>query len=76
MYDNNSNWCPTEEEAGPITLETVLEFASGESAVPPLGFPNQPQIQFLHNGSKFFPEANTCLVLLHLPMHSSYQALK
>ena len=76
MSDNNSTWYPTEDEAGPITLETVLEIASGASAVPPLGFPNQPQIQFLHDGSKIFPEANTCLVVLHLPMHSSYQAFK
>lgn len=65
-----------EEEAGPITLETVLEFASGASAVPPLGFPHQPQILFLHEGRKIFPEANTCLLVLHLPMHSSYEAFK
>lgn len=71
-----STCCPTEEEAGPITLETVLEFASGASAVPPPGFPHQPEIQILHEGNKIFPEANTCLLVLHLPMHSSYEAFK
>nr|XP_023670414.1 G2/M phase-specific E3 ubiquitin-protein ligase-like [Paramormyrops kingsleyae] len=65
-----------EEEAGPITLETVLEFISGASAVPPLGFPHQPQIKFLHEDSKIFPEANTCLLVLHLPIHSSYDTFK
>ncbi|XP_041854877.1 G2/M phase-specific E3 ubiquitin-protein ligase-like [Melanotaenia boesemani] len=65
-----------EEEAGPITLETVLEFTSGASAVPPLGFPYQPQIQFLHDHTKIYPEANTCVVVLYLPIHSSYEAFK
>uniref|UniRef100_A0A3B3RU18 HECT domain-containing protein n=1 Tax=Paramormyrops kingsleyae TaxID=1676925 RepID=A0A3B3RU18_9TELE len=74
-FSRLGNWL-IDIEAGPITLETVLEFISGASAVPPLGFPHQPQIKFLHEDSKIFPEANTCLLVLHLPIHSSYDTFK
>ncbi|XP_062407242.1 G2/M phase-specific E3 ubiquitin-protein ligase-like [Sardina pilchardus] len=63
-------------ECSPVTLEKVLEFASGASAVPPLGFPERPLIQFLHEGNRVFPEANTCIVVLRLPLHSSYEAFE
>ncbi|XP_067234485.1 G2/M phase-specific E3 ubiquitin-protein ligase-like isoform X1 [Chanodichthys erythropterus] len=65
-----------EGECSPVTLEKVLEFTSGASTVPPLGFPHRPQIQFLHEGNRLFPEANTCILVLHLPLHSSYEAFK
>lgn len=68
--------CLTEGEAGPITLEMVLEFASEASAVPPLGFPHHPQIQFLHEANKIFPEANSCLIILCLPIHTEYETFK
>ncbi|XP_026059142.1 G2/M phase-specific E3 ubiquitin-protein ligase isoform X2 [Carassius auratus] len=65
-----------EGECSPVTLEKVLEFTSGASTVPPLGFPHRPQIQFLHEGNRIFPEANTCILVLRLPLHSSYEAFK
>lgn len=65
-----------EGECSPVTLEKVLEFTSGASTVPPLGFPQRPQIQFLHEGNRIFPEANTCALVLRLPLHSSYEAFK
>ncbi|XP_076578623.1 G2/M phase-specific E3 ubiquitin-protein ligase-like [Chaetodon auriga] len=65
-----------EGECSPVTLEKILEFTCGASTVPPLGFPHRPQIQFLHEGNRIFPEANTCVLVLHLPLHSSYEAFK
>ena len=41
----------------------------------PFEFPNHSTIQFFHdsNGNwRIFPEANTCKVILHLPLHPSY----
>ncbi|XP_015259139.1 PREDICTED: G2/M phase-specific E3 ubiquitin-protein ligase-like isoform X4 [Cyprinodon variegatus] len=63
-----------EGECSPMTLEMLLEFASGASKVPPLGFPHRPQIEFLHEANKVFPEANTCLIVLRLPVHSDYES--
>lgn len=40
--------------------------------MPSLGFPYYPQIQFLHEANKIFPEANTCLIILRLPIHNNY----
>ncbi|XP_048036146.1 G2/M phase-specific E3 ubiquitin-protein ligase [Megalobrama amblycephala] len=65
-----------EGDCNPLTLEMVLEFASGASSVPPLGFPHQPKIEFLHTfgqETRIFPEANTCLIVLRLPIHSTYE---
>ena len=69
-------WCFSEEEWSPITLEMILEFASKASTVPPLGFPHRPQIEFLHESNKIFWEANTCLVVLRLPVHTDYESFK
>uniref|UniRef100_A0A3B5Q634 Uncharacterized LOC106700434 n=1 Tax=Xiphophorus maculatus TaxID=8083 RepID=A0A3B5Q634_XIPMA len=63
-----------EEECSPITLKMILEFASGASTVPPLGFPHRPKIEFLHEANRVFPEANTCLVVLRLPVHPDYES--
>ena len=80
MYSISSQhfyiWCFSEEECSPITLEMILEFASGASTVPPLGFPHRPQIEFLHEANKLFPEANTSLVVLRLPVHTDYESFK
>ncbi|XP_043983724.1 G2/M phase-specific E3 ubiquitin-protein ligase-like [Gambusia affinis] len=63
-----------EGECSPITLEMILEFASGASTVPPLGFPHRPKIEFLHEVNRVFPEANTCLIVLRLPLHPDYES--
>ncbi len=68
-----------EGECQPLTMEMVLEFASGASTVPPLGFAQRPQIQFLHGNSgykRIYPEANTCQIILRLPIHDSYDDFK
>ncbi|XP_058629589.1 G2/M phase-specific E3 ubiquitin-protein ligase-like [Onychostoma macrolepis] len=55
-----------------LTLQEVLAFASGLEELPPLGFKNQPIIEFMHTDRKF-PEANTCDVVLRLPILRSYE---
>ncbi|KAA0724081.1 G2/M phase-specific E3 ubiquitin-protein ligase [Triplophysa tibetana] len=66
----------TQGECNAITLQMIMEFATGASSVPPLGFPYSPQIEFLHDHGKIFPEANTCLVVLRLPIHAEYEMFK
>uniref|UniRef100_A0A8C7NWX5 HECT domain-containing protein n=1 Tax=Oncorhynchus mykiss TaxID=8022 RepID=A0A8C7NWX5_ONCMY len=53
-------------------LAMVLEFATGATVVPPLGFEDTPTIEFLHT----FPEANTCAVTLRLPLHSTFNTFR
>ncbi|XP_041844498.1 uncharacterized protein LOC121642078 isoform X3 [Melanotaenia boesemani] len=65
-----------EEGECSITLENILEFASGASSVPVVGFPQRPQIHFLHEENRPFPEANTCLIILRLPIHGDYNTFK
>ncbi|XP_028249218.1 uncharacterized protein LOC114442703 isoform X1 [Parambassis ranga] len=66
-----------EDQEGTQKLETILAFATGASAVPPIGFSPQPSIEFLHQehdgGNPFkLPIANTCINCLKLPLHTSY----
>ncbi|XP_067298642.1 uncharacterized protein [Pseudorasbora parva] len=65
-----------EGETNGVTLEMIMEFATGASTVPPLGFPHRPEIEFLHQDGKIFPEANTCLIILRLPIHTEYEMFK
>ncbi|RXN22005.1 G2 M phase-specific E3 ubiquitin- ligase-like protein [Labeo rohita] len=65
-----------EGESDAMTLERIMEFATGASTVPPLGFPHRPEIEFLHQDGKIFPEANTCLIILRLPIHKEYEMFK
>ncbi|KAL0993875.1 hypothetical protein UPYG_G00115050 [Umbra pygmaea] len=65
------------EENITLSLENVLVFASGASTVPPFGFPCRPSLEFLHaplNGSMpVFPQANSCGIVLYLPLHNTYE---
>ncbi|XDV17715.1 hypothetical protein PO909_023535 [Leuciscus waleckii] len=60
-----------------VTLQSVLVFASGASAIPVFGFKENPNITFLHeniNGNRrMFPEANTCTITLKLPIGQEYE---
>ncbi|XP_077089882.1 G2/M phase-specific E3 ubiquitin-protein ligase-like [Siphateles boraxobius] len=60
-----------------VTLQNVLVFASGASAIPVFGFKESPNITFLHettNGNRrMFPEANTCTITLKLPIGHEYK---
>lgn len=55
-------------------LSEVLVFSTGASSPPPLGFANEPVIEFTEGE---FPKANTCAPILYLPLgHSDYETFK
>ena len=60
-----------------LALKDILRFATGAEAIPPLGFQRCPTLVFLHdlvdNQLRKYPEANTCGMILHLPLHRSYE---
>ena len=68
----------------PLTVAMVLEFATGATVLPPLGFEDTPTIEFLHTArgrlagqqKKKYPESKTCAVTLRLPLHSTYIAFR
>ncbi|XP_030198366.1 G2/M phase-specific E3 ubiquitin-protein ligase-like [Gadus morhua] len=52
-----------------LTLGAVLAFATGLDRIPTVGFPTQPLLEFLHeDGPALFPTANTCSLVLRLPV--------
>lgn len=67
-----------EEEEVRVTFDDLLMFATGTNRIPPLGFDPVPTLAFLHdpvNGVKrVFPEANTCGLILRLPVHATYDS--
>uniref|UniRef100_A0A8C1IA68 HECT-type E3 ubiquitin transferase n=1 Tax=Cyprinus carpio TaxID=7962 RepID=A0A8C1IA68_CYPCA len=76
------DWLIEVEEgtAYPLTLDKILGFVSGSTAIPRLGFPVEPKLEFLHpqenEAPKIFPEANTCSIVLRLPIHPSYELFR
>uniref|UniRef100_A0A3B3XDS4 HECT domain-containing protein n=1 Tax=Poecilia mexicana TaxID=48701 RepID=A0A3B3XDS4_9TELE len=72
------DWLIEADGSRPISLQNILTFVSGVDLIPPLGFPERPQIEFLHapleNGSRRrYPEANTCSVVMRLPIHETFE---
>lgn len=64
-------------ECAPVTLENFLELVSGSSSIPSNGFLMQPTIEILPEDSgKIFPEANTCNIVLKLPVHKDFESFK
>lgn len=64
-----------DEGTRPLNLGKILTFAAGVDSIPPLGFSSTPVIEFLHSqdaNRRVFPEANTCEVILRLPIHPTY----
>lgn len=59
-----------------VTLGMILVFATCANRVPPLGFPERPRIQFAHSQESPFPMANTCALVLTLPVHATYAQWK
>lgn len=60
-----------------VTLQDIIIFATGATHVPPLGFPQQPQILFIHDNDSIFPRANTCSLELSIPtVHKNYDDFK
>lgn len=60
---------------GDITLEWILQFATGSDEEPLLGFRLAPSIRFVEVTKSFLPMANTCINAMILPYasHSSKQ---
>lgn len=50
-----------------------MVFASGADTIPVLGFPTRPSLGFNHEHGRRYPEANTCLIKLKLPIHRNYE---
>ena len=48
-----------------LTLEDILVFSTGASCVPPMGWSEQPKIEFKKEGD--LPSASTCSNSLYLP---------
>ena len=68
-----------EEGEDSINLSDILFFATGCKSLPPRNI--YPSIEFLHEPGRFgqsrFPTANTCSVMLRLPVrHESYDSFK
>ena len=49
-----------------IKFEDILAFATGATSEPPMGFFEQPSLNF--QSSSPFPRANTCTNVIHLPL--------
>ena len=55
-------------------LSVLLVFSTGTSSSPPLGFANEPVIEFTEGE---FPKANMCAPILYLPLgHSDNETFK
>ncbi|XP_056461303.1 G2/M phase-specific E3 ubiquitin-protein ligase-like [Gadus chalcogrammus] len=61
-----------------LTLGAVLAFATGLKRIPAVGFPIGPRLEFLHeeDGPALFPTANTCSLVLRLPVYLEYNRFK
>ena len=60
---------------GGASLNDVLAFFSGASAIPPLGFDANPSLHF--DEDALYPTASTCVLRLTLPSHfNSYSEFK
>lgn len=65
-----------------LTLANLLVFGTGADVVPPLGFDPPPSIEFLHYQKELdsyqapYPKANTCSMVLRLPIVDSYDQFK
>jgi hypothetical protein len=68
--------CKSDGEIADVTLATVLVFATGADCEPPLGFDIHPTLEFFRfeaqYGGKKYPTANTCGLVLHLPVVNTY----
>ncbi|MBN3277309.1 G2E3 ligase, partial [Polyodon spathula] len=68
-----------EDSACPVSLETILVFATAADAVPPMGFVPEPSIEFLHNQGQLqemFPQGETSFNILKLPIVQTYEEFR
>lgn len=57
---------------GDVSLQHILQFVTGASEEPTLGFCHPPSIEFVkpRDDTRFIPTANTCINSLKLPRGS------
>ena len=77
MYDCLGNVYCTDGSIADISTGDVLAFATGADTIPPLVFPVEARLHLNYgdgnaSGIKMFPTANTCGLVLSLPVVSSY----
>lgn len=67
-----------EDGETPLSLGDILAFATGLENIPAMGFPSQPELDFLHpeDGPALYPIANTVVLKLSLPVHQTYNKFK
>ncbi|MGH0177288.1 UNVERIFIED_CONTAM: hypothetical protein FKN15_074887 [Acipenser sinensis] len=68
-----------EDSACPVSLETILVFATAADAVPPMGFVPEPSIEFLHSQGQLqeiFPQGETSFNSLKLPIVQTYEEFR
>lgn len=68
--------CFSDED--PANLTGLLQYLTGASAIPPLGFPVHPTITFnnTEDARKPFPIVSTCALNLMLPFADDYETFK
>ena len=59
-----------------LSLKEVLIFFTAAEKEPPLGFPGQPTLTFLHGACDVLPTASTCSLTLRLPATRTLKSLK
>lgn len=75
LYTEQQGNLKIKQERFKLTLEDILVFTTGASAVPPMGFDLTPKIIF-HSTSPM-PKANTCVPSLSLPLGTKeYECFK
>ena len=57
----------TEPKTVKMAMQTVLQFITGSSCIPPLGFDSSPTINFCHDPAVTLPMSNTCSLSITLP---------
>lgn len=57
-------------------LDEIFWFATGAQMLPVLGFEITPTLEFLHDDNSPYPKANTCSLILYLPIHKQYETFK
>ena len=57
-----------------LQLKHLFRFITGTYTLPPLGFPEQLKVKFVHGcleNCKCRPTASTCELSIHLPVHAN-----
>ncbi|MGH0176643.1 UNVERIFIED_CONTAM: hypothetical protein FKN15_073409 [Acipenser sinensis] len=79
LCNQNKELVSYHDSACPVSLETILVFATAADAVPPMGFVPEPSIEFLHSQGQLqeiFPQGETSFNSLKLPIVQTYEEFR